>query len=367
MSYEPEYDSTAAVSRWLDRHQRALTEALALALDVEGGLREILLQSRHDAATEALDTVLDAEAGLAAILSVTDRPVSLGHPKTGAQLAPAAGETAAGVNAATRLALRSHRPVATASRTLARDRRYLSELNPARTTAENRHLALVLALGLARDVCRDLVQVLDGLTKLADPHNDVAQAHAQELLLSRYLARTVVLAQDLELDELSVRARSISRKPLPDRTLNQGASQAHSHGLVLILSHAKQLDHELDTALSFVRFQERADDSAFTGALVEIRNNRVRRALEQAIGQELPETGAEAVHEFLNDFTTADLRQADLADADLTGISWSEYGTQWPPGLNVEGLKQQSEETPPGSAVWTIRSDATTVGDFAEL
>ncbi|MFE1444589.1 hypothetical protein [Streptomyces sp. NPDC058739] len=369
MSDEPHGDAAAAVSRRLDRHQRHLAAALADILDPEAGLREILLQSRHDAATEALDTVLDTEAGLAAILPVTDQPASSGQTETGSEPDHMTGEPLVSVNASTRLALRKDRSVAAANRSLSRDRRYVRELNPDRAAAHDRHLSLVLALGLARDVSRDLVRLLDRLTKVTDSRDDVARAHHQQLVLSRRLARAVVEARDLELPDLVAQVRSITRTPLHDRVLStaEAAPTVHPHDLVLMLAHAQELDHELDAALSFAHLQERADDNTFTCALIEIRTNRVRRALEEAIGRELPRAGAEAVHEFLNDFTRADLRQVNLTDTDLQGISWSEYGTQWPPGLDVEGLKRQSEETPPGSNVWTVRSGTTTVGSFAAV
>ncbi|MCH0573457.1 hypothetical protein I3F60_30220 [Streptomyces sp. MUM 136J] len=67
-------DHDQAAHHWLTRHQHALIHALDDLLDTEGGLREILLHSRHDTATDNLDTVLDTEAGLAAILPAPPNP-----------------------------------------------------------------------------------------------------------------------------------------------------------------------------------------------------------------------------------------------------------------------------------------------------
>lgn len=69
-----------AVNRLFDEHQRALTDGLDRFLDVEAGLREVLLQSHHDTAVDALENVLDVEAGLAAILPTTSPPSSTSQP-----------------------------------------------------------------------------------------------------------------------------------------------------------------------------------------------------------------------------------------------------------------------------------------------
>jgi hypothetical protein len=44
----------------------------------------------------------------------------------------------------------------------------------------------------------------------------------------------------------------------------------------------------------------------------------------------------------------------DLGEADLTGIHWSEQGTQWPPGTDVEDLRRRSRETSPNSGVYVL-------------
>jgi hypothetical protein len=51
----------------------------------------------------------------------------------------------------------------------------------------------------------------------------------------------------------------------------------------------------------------------------------------------------------LDDFTQADLSGVDLAGVDLAGVRWSEQGTRWPPELDLEKLRRNSLQTPPGS------------------
>jgi len=45
----------------------------------------------------------------------------------------------------------------------------------------------------------------------------------------------------------------------------------------------------------------------------------------------------------LDDFTSADLTWANLADADLTGMRWSLTGTTWPPGTDMRALLARSQ------------------------
>lgn len=57
----------------------------------------------------------------------------------------------------------------------------------------------------------------------------------------------------------------------------------------------------------------------------------------------------------LDDFTSADLTCASLADADLTGVRWSLTGTAWPPGTDIRALLVRSEAHPGGVLVFTRR------------
>ncbi|MDO0914146.1 hypothetical protein QQM39_25930 [Streptomyces sp. DT2A-34] len=68
----------------------------------------------------------------------------------------------------------------------------------------------------------------------------------------------------------------------------------------------------------------------------------------------------------LDDFTHDDLRDTDLRGIDFSGVHWSQR-TQWPPVVDVEALKARSDETPPGSGTWIIRSGTTTIRDFVDL
>lgn len=58
----------------------------------------------------------------------------------------------------------------------------------------------------------------------------------------------------------------------------------------------------------------------------------------------------------LDDFTNADLAHADLSGRDLTGVLWSERGTTWPPGTDVDALRARSRKVAHGTGVYVITS-----------
>jgi hypothetical protein len=56
----------------------------------------------------------------------------------------------------------------------------------------------------------------------------------------------------------------------------------------------------------------------------------------------------------MDDFASADLTHANLADADLTGVRWSLSGTIWPPETDVKALLARSEEVESGGGVLVV-------------
>ncbi|MGC0416026.1 hypothetical protein [Embleya sp. AB8] len=63
---------------------------------------------------------------------------------------------------------------------------------------------------------------------------------------------------------------------------------------------------------------------------------------------------------FLNDFIGADLRSEDLAPTDLDGVRWS-YDTCWPPAIDIEDLRNRSQESPVGSGIYVGQPGPATV------
>ncbi|MFG2694913.1 hypothetical protein [Kitasatospora sp. NPDC048407] len=92
-----------------------------------------------------------------------------------------------------------------------------------------------------------------------------------------------------------------------------------------------------------------------------------RKTMARHLDRDIPLATAEAVTAFLHDFTSTDLSGTDLRGIDLAGVRWSEFGTSWPENVDVDGIRSQSEETPPGSWTYVIRSGSATVRDFATI
>ncbi|WP_329348904.1 hypothetical protein OG226_12080 [Streptomyces sp. NBC_01261] len=356
MTYHPEpefHDQT--VDHLLDQYGRNLAAHLEDVLDVEAGLREALLQVRHDAAVDRLGWVLDVEAGLRAVLpsfspssQPITRPTNRGRSDSG---------IAWPVGASDRLSLRTNPHVVTAYRALTRD------IAIARDHLTRDH---------ARDLDLDLVRALaDDLDHAVGLGADTERDRDGEFQRGLERVRSLNLAVSLDLERGTGRnrnhphaiARDLDRVRAMLRVLHRirvrGRRQGSSLGLLLDRAHSRARDLEL------VLERVGSHDRVLTSTLVNIRVNEVARAIGTVLDREAPALDRDSVHAFINDFTTADLRAVDLDGLDLAGVRWSETGTQWPPALDVEELKSRSEETSPYSGIWVVRSGTATVRGLA--
>ncbi|MEW2570175.1 hypothetical protein [Streptomyces sp. NPDC047070] len=347
--------------RWLTRHQHALTHTLDDLLDVEAGLREILLHSHHDAATDNLDSVLDTGAGLAAILpSPETAPLASAratpHPRTDA------GELLRVLSPADRMALRNHPAVKEASQALARDALFL----PRSYSRERGRLrALRLARDLARAFIRDLVHarslvVVRDVTPRFDRAFDLVRA------LDHALDRARALDFDLDhefdhafdLDHARALARDLARVHTlalldPNRALDFDLALARAR------ERAKARTRAIDHALHIL-------DPDVAAVLIKLRIAEVGRAIGLALRHKTVVLDGNALHALLDDFTATDLSDVDLTGIDLSGIHWSEHTTRWPPAIDIEDLKTRSDEAPPGSGTWIIHAGTATLRNLAE-
>ncbi|MFE2644627.1 hypothetical protein ACFXDO_18980 [Streptomyces nigra] len=343
MTDHPAHDyDDQAVSNRLGQHQHTLGDSLDSVLDIEAGLREILIHSRHDNAVDALGTVLNSEAGLADILPPTPQPWA--SDTSGTHGFPHAGDALLALRPAGRMALRGHREVKAAQLRLSRDLDFNCDPDRARAyyRARARDLALELARALVRDLNRalDLAPALD-LALARDLDRARAFARALARALASDLARVLVLARDL--DRALDRALDLALDL--DGDLGGDLTRARTRGHDLTLALGGDLDRD---------------------AFIEIRTNELCRAIGLALHREPPVLHTGSVLTLLNDFTHDDLRDADLRGIDFGGVRWSQR-TQWPSIVDIEGLKARSDETPPGSGIWIVRSGTTTVHDFADL
>jgi hypothetical protein len=107
-----------------------------------------------------------------------------------------------------------------------------------------------------------------------------------------------------------------------------------------VLSTGRVISRALDQALEHARAMDRVCAQGLAGRLGIATVEGLAKALAG---------GA------LDDFTSADLTCASLADADLTGVRWSLAGTAWPPGTDIRALLARSEAQPGGVLVFTHR------------
>ncbi|GGP61045.1 hypothetical protein [Streptomyces abikoensis] len=314
------------VDQWLDRHQRELADGLDGALDVEAGLREVLLQSRHDAAVDALGSVLDVEGGLAAILPA-------GRSDRETLTTPSPGR----IDPVTRLALRAV-PRVVAAYEVFNDTYYRTHKLDA-----------------------DLMRICVEITQPAE----LPRWDALVIVVDKALDLTRVLTDDLSpgFDRSDDRPSEFNMPRIRAFGLSMGlvADLLRALGYVRRLADIGRVDmfvaHELADALRRSR--------ALVPALVELRAGELRYVIGVALNTEPPLLDSTAVRAFLDDFTTSDLRSADLSGVDLTGVRWSEAGTRWPPMVDIDDLKSRSEAE--GDGIWVVRSGTATVRDLAEL
>lgn len=318
------------VSDPLDRFaapHAATARDLGRLLDVEAGLREVLVAVEHDATGRSLD--LDVEAGLAAIVPEADPPAPP------ADATPPAGRTAGlvatlllALDTPSRLALRTHPAIDVLGTALeigsALDRAHdlVRALDPARYPGHER--ANDLARDLERALARTGARHRDDDAALDNDHlRNLDHALNRDIDRARDLART--LADWLGHDHGRIVADALARNLGSTRELARNLARGFAHDHTLPPDFSVRLDLDLDGD----------------------RDLGIRaRALDLA----------------RHDFTTADLRGIDLSGLSLVGLRWS-AATRWP----SEEWRSQAllDSTELAGGVYEIRSGTTTAPTHA--
>jgi hypothetical protein len=156
--------------------------------------------------------------------------------------------------------------------------------------------------GVAVDLACELAEAIDGI-------------------VARRLDRRLVFSRDEDLDMARELGDGVGYCLVRARALASGFESTPAREEVL--SSGRALDQARERA--------RALDSICTQGLAG------RLGVATAEGMALALTDGA-----LDDFTSADLTCANLADADLTGVLWSLTGTTWPPGTNIKALVARS-------------------------
>lgn len=235
--------------------------------------------------------------------------------------------------------------------TLARD------LSRAREYAQVRHLKLNVT------VTRDSVLILT-LDQASERHLALANIryfaaalhlacdlpHAIDGTLARHLDLRLSLSRDDDLELACELAAGL------DSDLERAHARAHdlndelrkTRQRILNVNQAREQILNIDRSIS------RTLDLAF------VRSRALDRVCAQGVAGRLGISPTEGLAEALldgamDDFTSADLTYARVADADLTGVRWSLSGTIWPPETDVKALLARSEEAEPGGGVLVVK------------
>ncbi|MBD0742939.1 hypothetical protein [Streptomyces sp. CBMA152] len=351
------------VEGWIVDQQSLLLDAVGGFLDVEAGLREVLLHSSHKTLVEGLDAVVNVEAGLAAILPQTPLARHLPVPVASSSREPASvREVLARVSPGARIALRVRPSVVAGYEAL-------EALDVALTDWQQVHRLVRRLDGvLSGSVVDDFEQARTLSRKL--------QHRAEQICDVLWEAKGFVRhGFDEALDAVLVDIRRVSGElagasglavefSSPPRASNRRFFLEARAARRAERERAEQLNQFVDRPRALVDDLSalvRRGDWAVRHLSHEC-SERVRGIFIHELDvHDFPVLDFAQVKAFLDDFTTADLRTAVLAGVDLDGVRWSVAKTRWPASTDVEDLKARSVASPPGSGIFTIRSGTATI------
>ncbi|MFG2864246.1 hypothetical protein [Streptomyces sioyaensis] len=365
--------SDHALEAWLSQQQPDLLDSV---IDVEAGLREILLQSRHDAMVDSLDAVIDVEAGLAAVLPPAPGPATDGHRATRSARQRreflSVERLLMSVSPHRRIALRGHPEVLLGYEALEGLRKiehYMREsfqcagqLGDLLTSHHAIDFDLALSLSLkfehtiqiTREYCSEICAF-------------VRKSIAYELLCAVRDVQTFATNLSRSVAQASEYAHACDTARKRNKRLRTGEgtrARQVSRELAYHFDQALAKTRRLTEDLPSIMLRGEGGVQSFAIACVQ----RVRRTLAREIGHHrFPTLSLEEFREFLDNFTMSDLRDAALEGIDLGGVRWSVHQTLWPEAVEVDDLKARSDETFPGSGIYVIRSGTAMVRDFAGL
>lgn len=173
--------------------------------------------------------------------------------------------------------------------------------------------------------------------------------------------------RNIDRNELVDRARPLASARLLATKLvewqQRAEGQAEVHHMQRISILAEALVHAIAVSVDlydachgggFRGAKERTQDRLLL--VVKAGETEFRTAVGAVLHRTVPAFDTETAEIFLDDFTSSDLRTADLDGVDLTGVRWAEHGTLWPTNVDIDALKARSTETPQGSVIWIVQS-----------
>lgn len=321
------------VDRHLHQHAAELDQFLSSHLDVEAGLREILLQSRYDGRVDDLVTVMDVEAGLADIVASGRRTSNDADGARASDQSPEHSVTCylRSVDVRARLTVRTEPALAALLAPMDSLHHHAWELETAATA---------FRIGLADTGNRSLTPTQGAQVVIEEASDSVRSVWSRAAPHTGYFHACVRALESLAEAE---RVAAIA-------TARDSGASAAGRGR----AKAQMLLDALDDVAPVVRALSTAFES------------HVRLTVGRMLGRGPVPEGAPLTR-LLNDFTDCDLQSVDLNGLELGGVCWSENGTAWPAGVDLGELKARSDEAPPGSGRYVIRSGSATVNDLVEF
>lgn len=331
----------SADDRWLAAQCRATAGELADVLDLNAGLREVLISAHHTGTIDSLEEHLDVEAGLAALLSAVPgrnfRKPAVGY-SAAAEARRKARHVLRGLPPLQQLSLRHH-SAAVASI-------YCALLLQALAVARALYVQgdIERAGSLADDLSRSVVQA-------GHHHQERGLAFSSDLTQARTQAHRV--ARHRELDGIGgvviplARALANALVSAARRDIALSPRMAQALSLALDLDRDRSIILDPEREATRVRSISRGVAESLARASVP-----TVAGVHEGLGMALL-SGA------LDDFAEADLSLADLSISDLAGVRWSRLGTRWPASLDIDDLLASSREVEAGLGFYIVMPSPT--------
>ncbi|MFD9286098.1 hypothetical protein ACFWD7_54755 [Streptomyces mirabilis] len=331
-----------------------LIAELGSVLDVESGLREVLLRSDHSKQIARLMDFVDIEGGLSAIVPRRSQAFWAEHALWSITEAEGGLEDPLAVAPAVRMAVRSDFI------------RYYEALENTERISEHLRLIASLATSLREDLFND-----SGSVDFSVAMETCLRISGEVGKLSPSLNNSITRAMTETYESVTELTASCGAASDAVRTLENARHAPHrsaknSSGMtVRDLKKVLAAAHDDACQISLVVL-----DRATSGWLAGRRYlaeqiNVTRRDIARRLGvRDFPALTVAELRAFTDDFISADLRRADLRGVDMTGVRWSAQ-TLWPAELDVEELRNRSTESPMGSGIFVVRSGTARMRQFA--
>ncbi|WP_141808369.1 hypothetical protein [Nocardia bhagyanarayanae] len=348
---DPVGDQNPALDRWLAEQHKALIEDVTASLDIEAGLREILIPVRHDAYVAKVRAELNIEAGLAAILSPSSTEPR--HQTGTASTAQSASGKRALGESKTPAEATAPGEVTTPAKRLDRDEEpdfsEVVDLSAVEVREPGRFQSWQSVSPDIRWVTRTLVY--RGL-------NDACEAacYLKEKVLDEPVSLRPAIV--LEFDKWLVIPEALKRASKSQNTIATTIPPWHSDEISSIEKMLTYLEDLADFAEHVSKLAKRLRDMVgiSTNAMGPVASPSVAArttALMSHVSLATRELANQVIRvsRVFNDFMGANLVDLEIGTEELDGIRWS-LETRWPPHRQAE---IELDSVPVGPGIYEVK------------